>query len=396
MDQLGDQPSARAMGRPARIVLFANSDWYLFNFRLSLAERLRELGHDLLLLSPPGEYGERLKAMGFHWQALPMDRRSLNPLKEARLVGELIALFRREKPDLVHNFTIKPAVYGSLAARLAGVKGRVNAVAGLGYVFISDEPRARLLRPLVRTLLKQALEGANARLILQNPDDVALFTRRGLVRSEHARLIPSSGVDCERFMPPVGERGPHEPLKVLVACRLLWDKGLREYVEAARMLKREGRSIRFLLAGDPDPGNPASIPPETAKGWAEEGVVEWLGHVSDMAALFADVDVVALPSYREGLPRSLIEAGAAARALVTTDVPGCREVVTDGVDGLLVPACDAEALARAIARLDDDRELVARLGATAREGALARYDQRQVVADTLAVYDELLPRGARA
>ncbi len=198
-----------------------------------------------------------------------------------------------------------------------------------------------------------------------------------------------SGVDCTRFAP-----GPARPgsarLRVLLPARLLWDKGLAEYVAAARSLRAEGRDIEFLLAGDPDPGNPAAVPVATVEGWVNDGLLQWLGHVDDMPALFRSVDVVALPSYREGLPKGLIEAGACGCALVTTDVPGCREVVMHGVDGLRVPVRDAAALANAIAQLDDDRELLARLGAAARQKVLAEFDERIVIVKTLAIYRELL------
>jgi glycosyltransferase involved in cell wall biosynthesis len=179
-------------------------------------------------------------------------------------------------------------------------------------------------------------------------------------------------------------------MRVLLPARLLWDKGLAEYVAAARTLRSEGRTVEFLLAGDPDPGNPAAVPVSAIHGWVDEGLLQWLGHVDDMPELFRTVDVVALPSYREGLPKGLIEAGACGCALVTTDVPGCREVVADGVDGLRVPVRNANALAEAIARLDDDRALRARLGAAAREKALAKFDERIVIEQTMAVYRELM------
>ena len=372
----------------SRLVLFANTEWYLWNFRRSLAVALRDAGHDVLLLSPDGPYGEKLRALGLRWQALPMDRRSLNPLREAALLWHLVRLFRRERPALVHGFTIKSAVYGSLAARLAGVPARVNAVAGMGYVFISDSLQARVLRPIVRALLKLALGGRNARLILQNPDDVALFECAGLVDAAHVRLIPGSGVDCMRFAPDPA-RVPGERMRVLLPARLLWDKGLAEYVHAARVLHAEGRPIDFLLAGDPDPGNPAAVPEADVREWVGQGLVQWLGHVDDMPTLLRDVDVVALPSYREGLPKGLIEAAASGCALVTTDVPGCREVVTHEMDGLLVPMQDGNALARAIARLHEDPALRTRLSEAGRRKALERFDERIVVRDTLAVYREL-------
>ena len=410
-----------------KVVLFANTEWYLYNFRRSLALALREAGHELLLISPPGPYGERLRALGFRWEPLPMQRRSLNPLREMRLMWHLWRLFRREQPVLVHGFTIKCAVYGSLAARLAGVPARINAVAGMGYVFTSEDRKARLLRPVVRGLLKLALGGRDARLILQNPDDVAIFERAALAIligvwgwCLHAVAVVKAGVfllarglavfDVEvqccgvmgggvvggGWAAGAGPRGDAGLPRVLLAARMLWDKGIAEFVEAARQLRAQGRAIGFLLAGDPDPGNPAAVPEATLRGWVEEGLLHWLGHVEDMPALFASVDILVLPSYREGLPKGLIEAAACALPLVTTDVPGCREVVTDGVDGLLVPVRDARALAHAIARLLDDVGLARTLGHAAREKALRQFDERIVIERTLAVYSELGVQHARA
>jgi glycosyltransferase involved in cell wall biosynthesis len=379
----------RTPASPAKIVLFANTDWYLYNFRQSLARRLREAGHPLILISPGGEYGPKLIEAGFDWRPLPMNRRSINPLAEARLIWRLTQLLRREKADIIHGFTIKPAVYGALAGALAGVR-RVNAVAGLGYVFMSGEMQARALRPIVRTLAKLTFDDARARLIVQNPDDHAAFVGSGLVRADRTHIIPGSGVDCSRFRVSLRKRGKGEPLRILLAARMLWDKGLAEFVEAARFLKAEGRNIEFLLAGEPDAGNPTAVPVLTLKAWFDEGVVTWLGHVDDMPGLLAEVDVVALPSYREGLPKTLIEAAACALPLVTTDVPGCREVVTDGVDGLLVPVREWRPLAAAFARLDDDPALRARLGKAARAKALAQFDEKIVIERTMEVYRSLL------
>ena len=373
-----------------KVVLFANTDWYLYNFRLSLALALRDSGYDVLLISPPGPYGDKLSEQGLRWESIPMKRRSLDPFRELALLWHLWRLFRSERPSLVHGFTIKCAVYGALAARLALIPARVSAVAGMGYVFTSDEMKARLLRPLVRILMRVALDGANARLILQNKDDVALFEAAALVNSSRIRLICGSGVDCTRFTmrPPSDE--PRHPLRVLLASRLLWDKGLAEFVAASRRLQKQGRVISFMLAGDPDPGNPAAVPEPTVRQWQSDGLLEWLGHVDDMPRLLAEVDIMVLPSYREGLPKSLIEAAACGLPLIAADVPGCREVITDGVDGLLVPVRDSAALAAAICRLDDDRELAQNLGLAAREKALANFDEQIVIQQTIAVYDELL------
>lgn len=371
-----------------RLLLFANTDWYLYNFRRSLALALRDEGHDVLLASPDGPYGEKLRALGLRWHPVPMDRRSLNPLQEAQLLLYLVRLLRRERPDVVHGFTIKCAVYGSLAARVAGVPARVSAVAGMGYVFISNAPKARLLRLLVRVLFKLALGGRNARLILQNPDDVDLFARSRLVDPGHVRLIPSSGVDTVRFS-PAPSRDSGGRLRVLLPARLLWDKGLAEYSQAARLLRERGSPVDLLLAGDPDPGNPAAVPETEVRAWEQQGLLQWLGHVEDMPTLLRSVDIVALPSYREGLPKGLIEAAASGCALIATDVPGCREVVTHEVDGLRVPVRDGGALAEAIERLVVDGALRRRLADAGRAKAVALFDERIVLAQTLAVYDEL-------
>jgi glycosyltransferase involved in cell wall biosynthesis len=374
-----------------RILLFANTDWYLYNFRQPLAHALREKGHEVMLVSPPGPYGAKLLEMGYRWQPAPMDRRSLNPLREYRLLRWLRRLIAEEKLDLVHGFTIKCAVYGSIAARLEGVPARVNAVAGMGYVFTSEAVKARMLRPFVSQLLRYALAGEGTRLILQNPDDVRMFAEARLADADRIRLIPGSGVDCTRFFPGPRATQSDGSFRVLLPARLLWDKGVAEFVEASRLLQKQGVRVEFLLAGEPDPGNPASVPPDLVREWEEEGLVRWLGHVHDMPALFNTVDAVVLPSYREGLPKGLIEAAASALPLITTDVPGCREVVTHEVEGLLVRPRDAQDLARAILVLRNNADLCRRFGTAARQKALARFDERSVIQRTLDVYRELLP-----
>ena len=345
-----------------------------------------------------------------------MARRSLNPVRELRVVLWLKHFFLREQVDLVHSFTIKSAVYGALAAKMSGVPSQVNAVAGMGYVFSSNDFQARLLRPWVRRLVRITLGSGQSRLILQNPDDVDIFKHHRLVAEELIRLIPSSGVDCTRFSPDTSAGGSADMnsghrlveaehgegqdrlvpqrLRVLLPARMLWDKGVGEFVEAARILRAEGRSIDFLLAGDPDPGNPGAVPASQLHRWEKEGLVRWLGHVDDMPALFRSVDVVALPSYREGLPRGLIEAGACGRPLITTDAPGCREVLVDGYNGLLIPLRDSVALARAIAQLHDDPMKRADMGLAARAKVMQEFDEEIVIRRTLAVYQELLPEAS--
>jgi glycosyltransferase involved in cell wall biosynthesis len=383
-----------------KVILFANTAWYLFNFRLSLALALRDQGYDVLLVSPDGPQGAQLQALGFAWQTLPMERKSLNPLKELRLLWHVYRLYRREQPALVHHFTIKCVVYGSLAALLARVPARVNAVAGMGYVFTNSAIKALVLRPLVRALLRAVINGPGARLILQNPDDMVAFARTGLVQPGLSRLVMGSGVNLARFTPAQPDSAEVQalcpkptqpaPTRVVLAARLLWDKGIGEYAQAARLLKAKGLPMVFLLAGSPDAGNPASVPQSELDAWQAEGVLTLLGEVTDMAALYASADMAVLPSYREGLPKSLIEAAACALPLVTTDVPGCREVVTHEVTGLLVPAKNATALADAMERLHLNPAFARQLGWAARARAVQEFDEQIVIKKTLAVYVELL------
>ncbi len=376
-----------------KFILFANTDWYLYNFRLSTALQLRSLGMEVVMVSPPGDFAARFQDHGIRWRALPMQRSSLNPWREAGTLARLVGLLREEQPELLHSFTLKCAVYGALAARAAGVPAVVNAVTGLGYVFSSDRAKARLLRPVVSLLMRGALGGERSRVILQNPDDAQAFADARLAPPHNIRLIRGSGVDLSRFRLRDTDADARRPLRVLLAARLLREKGIHEYAAAAEMLKEQGRDIRFLLAGMPDPGNPHSVAADEARAWQAQGTLEWLGHVDDMPALLRAVDVMALPSYyREGVPKSLIEAGACGIALVTTNLPGCREVVSrDGEDGLHVEPRSAASLAQAIARLDDDRDLLRRLGERARARALSDFDERVVIRKTCEVYGELLP-----
>jgi glycosyltransferase involved in cell wall biosynthesis len=378
--------------RPVKLLLFANTEWYLFNFRLALAKAARAQGAEVVLVSPPGPYGEKLRAEGFRWVAVPMARRSVNPMREAFLLCALWRLYRRERPDIAHHFTIKCVIYGGLAAKGTGTRGVVNAVTGMGYVFSSQELLARILRPLVRSLLRFAMSGRKSRLIVQNVEDRRAVVDASLMATSQVRLIAGSGVDTQRYRPRADVLcASGRPAAIVFAARLLWDKGVGEFVRAARALRAEGLNVQFLVAGEPDAGNPASVPEEQLTAWRKEGNVTILGHVQDMPALMATADVVVLPSYREGLPRSLIEAAAAGLPIITTDAPGCRAVVEDGVNGILVPVRDSAALAAAIRKLVLDRALAARMGMASRQKALAQFDERIVLANTLAVYQELVP-----
>ena len=374
-----------------KIILFANTDWYLYNFRLTLAQALRKKGHAVVLLSPPGEYGPRLVQAGFRWISFPLSRRGMNPFSELITLWRLARLYSRERPDLVHHFTVKCVLYGSLAAKMAGVKGVVNAIIGLGYVFIGDEWPVRLLRWLVKGFYRRALRGTQ--VIFQNPDDQELFSRNGLVNRKQVTLIPSSGVDIEKFSPSPEPAG--EPLVILPA-RMLWAKGVNEFVLAAGILRLAGVQARFALIGDTDPGNPEAVPVDQLEKWRKEGIIEWWGWQEDMPMLYRQAHIVCLPSYyREGTPKSLIESAACGRPIVTTDRPGCREVVRHQQNGLLVPVRDSRALAEALKTLIGDAALRKQMGKKGRELAVAEFSLEKVIGQTFVVYEKALSGGRK-
>ncbi len=371
----------------ARILLFANTTWYLYNFRLGLARAAREAGHEIILVGPPDEYGARLADIGFQWIPLQLRRRSLNPVVEVATVLRCARLYRRLQPELVHHFTIKPVVYGTQAARLARVPRVVNSIAGLGYAFLQRGLGGSVLRTIAVALYRAALRGRSVRAVFENESDLEEFVRWRIVQREHAVVIPGTGVDLAQYA-PVPE--PDGIPVVLLASRMLWDKGIGDFIEAARTLKQAGIDARFVLAGGPDPGNPSSIPETQLRQWEAEGLAEWLGQREDMPALYAASSVVVLPSQREGLPRTLVEAAASARPIVASDVPGCRDVVEDGVNGLLVPPGNPVALARAIELLLANPERRRQMGERGREKAERDLADGPVNASTLRIYERLL------
>jgi glycosyltransferase involved in cell wall biosynthesis len=313
-----------------RLLLSANTDWYLFNFRLSLAEAARRQGFEVVLVSPPGKYVEELRQRGFRWQAWKLGRQSVNPLVELASLLQMAALYRRQRPDLVHHHTAKPVLYGSLAARLSGVRSVVNSITGRGYIYQAEDLKARMLRSVVEPLYNLAFSLTQCAVIFENNHDRAYFIDKRLVPEDRTWLIPGVGVDPERFAPSPEPEGP--PV-ILLAGRLLWDKGIGVLVEAARSLHRR-MSARVVLVGEPDPGNPSAVTPAMLTQWQEEGVVEWWGWRSDMPSVYNQCHVVALPTaYGEGVPTALLEAAACGKPLVASDIPGCRAVVQEGVTG---------------------------------------------------------------
>jgi glycosyltransferase involved in cell wall biosynthesis len=366
--------------KQTHLLFFVTEDWYFVSHRLALAVAARRSGMKVTVVTRVREHGDVITNAGLRLVPFEIARSGTNPFRELATLRRVISVYRRERPDVVHHVAMKPVLYGGLAARLAGVPRQINALAGMGWLFMSKSATARFLKPAVRRALRGVLRAGIA--LVQNPDDEQLLVQLG-VPQKQIRRIAGSGVDLARFQPHPEPAGT--PVVVLPS-RLLWDKGVGEFVEAARLLKQRGVIARFVLAGEPDVQNPASVPASQIQSWVQEGVVEHAGWILDMPALLASSHVVCLPSYREGLPKSLLEAAACARAIVTTDVPGCRELVTDGDNGFLVPAHDAAALADALERLITSATLRHEFGARGRVRAEREFGTDVVIPQTLALY----------
>jgi glycosyltransferase involved in cell wall biosynthesis len=316
-----------------------------------------------------------------------ISRRSLNPLRELRTFFQVVRVYQRERPDLLHHVALKPIVYGGMAARLCGKIASVNAVAGLGHVFTSSVWPMRVLRVALSYLLGIALKGKNAKSVFQNEDNRNLLLQEGIVSSNQSVVIRGVGVNIEEF---ISQPEPTGMPVVMFASRMLWEKGIREFVTAATKLRFRGLQARFVLVGKPDPENPSSIQSEELSRWQQSGVVEYWGHQDDMATVLCKANLICLPSYQEGLPKVLIEAAACGRAIVATDVPGCRDVVRHQDNGLLVPPRDSDALAEALASLIENPRRRGRMGARGREIAIREFSEDRIFAQTLTIYGELL------
>lgn len=374
-------------GQRLTLLFLVTEDWYFVSHRLALARAAHDAGYRVVVATRVQSHGEQIVAAGCELVPLGWRRSGNTPWSHLQALRELTSLYRRIRPDLVHHVALKAVVFGSIAARRSGVQRVVNALAGLGFVFVSSTPRARLLRPLLKQMLRHALRGPTKRVIVQNRDDRRVLVEAGLVPADQVVLIRGAGVDPERYPEADVTR---EPATIVLVARMLWEKGVGEFVAAASELQRRGVAARWVLVGDTDPDNPRPIARAQLLAWQATGAVEWWGHRDDVPAVLAAATIYALPTrYGEGIPRSLLEAAAAGLAIVTTDTPGCREVVDDNVTGLLVPPGDVPALTAALERLLGDPRLRRRLGRAAREKVSEEFALPGVLAATLGVYREL-------
>jgi glycosyltransferase involved in cell wall biosynthesis len=358
------------------MLIVANTSWYLHNFRAPFIRELQARNIEVVALAPRDEWAEKFEALGVRFVEVPMSRRGLNPLVDMGLLARFQRVYRREKPDFVFHNTIKPVIYGSIAARSAGIECVVNMIPGLGFVFIGKNALNRILRPLVKTMYRAALGGSH-RVFFQNQDDLEYFVSGGLVKRSRAVLTWGSGVDLDRFN-VVERSADNDDCTFLFVGRLLRDKGLGEFVEAAKVMKSRHPATRFLLLGRLDPGNPAGVDASAVEEWERNGYTEYLGELPDVRPVLAKADVVVLPSYREGVPKALLEAMAMGKPIITTDAPGCRETVVEGRNGILVLPRDAPGLIAAMEKLVQEPDVRIRMGTEGRKVAIERFDVKSV------------------
>lgn len=372
----------------ATLLMVAGEDWHFLSHRLGLARAARDAGWRVVVVVPAGQGGDAIRREGFAVEPVAIARKLAAPWTDIAALAAIASACRRHKVDLIHGFALKPALLGAFAALLTRVPA-VCTVAGMGYVFINDTIKTRILRTIISGGFRAFIDRPGRAVIVQNSDDFTAIAGR-LVDSRRVHLVRGSGVDVTHYQSLPEPDGI--PVAVLPS-RMLWDKGVGELVEAARLLKARGVALRIVLAGGPDAGNPKTIPEAQLRAWQAEGVIEWWGHQTDMRAVWAQAHIAVLPSYREGLPKALLEAASCGRPSITTDVPGCRELVENERNGLLVPAHQAAPLADALERLALAPADRARLGAEARRRAEAEFADTLVHGSILGLYHSLAAGG---
>lgn len=375
-----------------KLLYFISEDWFFCSHFMDRAKAAQQAGYEVVVLARRGTQQEALRNAGIRLIALRMRRSSTNPLRELAVLWQVWRVYRAERPDLLHHVALKPILYGSLVARSLGLRAVVNAPVGMGYVFTARGRRSSLLRVVVRLALRALLNPPGSRVVFENEEDLAGSVQSDSVRRSDAVLIRGAGVDIDVFAPAETPAGT--PVIVLGA-RMLRDKGVVEFVDAARLLHIRGLAVRCVLVGVPDPDNPSSLTSAQLAQWQKEGVVECWGYRSDMAEVLRNCHIACLPSYREGLPKFLLEAMACGLPVVSTDVPGCRQAVQPGRTGLLVPAKDGAELATALQRLLQDPHERTRMGQAGRRWAVEAFSSGSIIAQTLALYRSVAEAAVR-
>jgi glycosyltransferase involved in cell wall biosynthesis len=369
------------------LLFVVTEDWYFWSHRRLLAKAALNQGFRVAIATRVTAHADQILSAGFELFPIPFDRGSLNPLKAMRVIYCLARLYRRLRPAILHHVALIPIVYGGAAAAVARTPAVVSAVTGLGTVFVSPGLKMALIRRILIPLLSFNLKRSGTRVIFQNADDRDQLIRLGVAAARNSIVIPGSGIDMNAFkVQPLSDQPA-----VALASRMLWAKGIGEFFAAAQRIRRSYPHVRFLLAGAPDPGNSESISLSTLQAWQATGAIEYLGWRDDIATLFESAWVVCLPShYGEGVPQVLIEAAACGRAVVTTDISGCRDAIVDGQTGILVPPRDEHALAAAIESLIRNPKRCEVMGNAGRNYVKDKFSDTQVTEQTLAEYRELM------
>ena len=383
------------MSAQKSILFLVTEDWYFCLHRLPIARAARDAGFRVMVATQVHEHREVIEKEGFQLIPMRWTRSSLNPLHALSEVRQISAIYRKFQPDIVHHVALKPSLYGTVAAAFTGISPVVNNLAGLGQAFSSEGMMAAVIRTGLMGAFRVLFSRAGTCTIVENSDDRHFLTSVVGIDSRAVALVRGIGVDVSRFM-PVPEILNSIPTVTMVS-RMLWPKGVGELVDAARILRKRGKPVNIQLVGVPDPSSRVSVPERQLLEWQAEGVVEWLGYREDVADIWRHSNIAILPSYyREGIPRSLLEAAACGRAIVTTDMPGCREIVQHGRNGLLVSPRSPAAIADAIDLLAGDPDLRRRMGQVGREMVEREFAEEHVVAQTLDVYRALLKKGRKA
>ena len=371
-----------------RILFIISEDWYFVSHRLYLAKVAINSGYKVALLSHFTNHREIIEAEGIKTIAWPLNRSSRNLYKEIEAIKSIVSTIRQFKPSMIHSVAMKPVIYSAIACNLSGLKSRIFALAGLGFVFTSSKRSAKILRPFLKVIFSLLFKGKKTKLILQNPDDQRQLLSEGVINPKNIRLIRGAGVDTKTFS---FKTIPSNMPIIILPSRMLWAKGIQDFVDCAIEINKKVKKARFVLVGTPDIQNPDAISKVRLKKWNEEGVIEWWGHQSDMVIVYHQSTIVCLPTtYGEGLPKSLLEAASCGRPIVTYDVPGCREIVIDGYNGFLVKAKRVDDLISAISNLLDDRELCIKMGKNGRKLVEKYFTQEKIAQETMAVWEELL------
>ncbi|MFC1551715.1 glycosyltransferase family 4 protein [Candidatus Latescibacterota bacterium] len=373
------------------LLLFITEDWYFWSHRLKLACSTREAGYEVYIATRISKYEKEIKDRGLHVIPLKyLKRRRINPFLELLSIIEIVNIYRSIKPSIVHHVALKPVLYGSIAARITKVPNIINAFAGLGHSFIGHGIKAVLFKKILKGIFFLILKKSNSMIIFQNSEDLNIFVKSGIIKHEQAKLIKGAGVDINKFF--VSPEAPGKPV-IAITSRMLWTKGINELVAATLILKSKNVECKTLLVGINDPENPASIPDKVLEKFQEEGdeVIEYCGYNDNIPKLLSNIHIFCLPTfYGEGVPLSLIEAAASGKPIVTTDVPGCRDIVRHGLNGFLVSPKEVKPLADALQKLIENPKLRKKMGLAGRKLVEQEFSDEIIIKKTLDLYKRLL------